>query len=300
MQTTPLFFRAEKSSGRIARMGIFPTETLSGGGNLFATPLLGGDAGTEQTIWKLRGLLDDAWKDSFVNRTAIDIIRNAGVQPYDSWGQVRAIYNWILTNFYFVNDPVTKEAVRPTTELLKLMAGDCDDINANMIPALLGTIGYETRFVTVAADTEHPDLFSHIYVEVNIGGEWYPLDAAHPGARFGAAPRFFFRRAWWSTIDGSHADYPNDADGTMAGYVPAGVRGLNGVTSDVAAILTDASGALKSVGGQTVQNVLGPAIGPGGAAQMSPPAPQPLFSSGLGELLLVGAIVGGLWLLTKD
>jgi len=278
-------------------MGIFPTEDSAA---LFVTPLLGGDAGTEQTIWKLRGLLDDAWKDSFVNRTAIDIVRNAGVLPYDSWGQVRAIYNWILTNFYFVNDPVTKEAVRPTTELLKLMAGDCDDINANMIPALLGTIGYETRFVTVAADANHPDLFSHIYVEVNLNGAWYPLDAAHPGAQFGVAPRFFFRREWWSTIDGSHAEYPEDSDGQMAGYVPAGVRGLNGVTSELSTVLLDASGALKSVGGQTVQQVLGPAIGPGGSAQMTPPAAQPFLSSGIGELLVVGAILGGLWLLTKD
>src|SRR5258708_5940357 len=173
-----LQFHVEKTSGMIARVPIFSSETFHE--PLYATPLLGGDAGTEQTIWKLRGLIDDAWKNSYVNRTAIDIVRNAGVQPYDSWGQIRAIYNWILANFYFVNDPVTKEALRPTTELLDLMAGDCDDINSNMLPALLGTIGYETRFITIAADPEHPDSFSHIYVEVFQDGQWYPLDASRP------------------------------------------------------------------------------------------------------------------------
>jgi hypothetical protein len=281
----------------IARMGIFSTEAH---GTISSVPLLGGDAGTEQTIWKLRGLLDDAWKDSYVNRTAIDIIRNAGAPPFDLWAQIHAIYDWVLMNFYFVNDPVTKEAVRPTRELLDLMAGDCDDINANMFPALLGTIGLETRFVTVAADTNHPELFSHIYVEVNVNGDWYPLDAAHPGARFGSAPRFFFRREWWSTIDGSHAEYPEDADGQMAGYVSAGMRGLNGVTSDVSAILTDASGALKSVGGQTVQNALGPAIGPGGAAQVTQPGNPSFLSSPAGEFLILAAAIAGIWWLASE
>lgn len=278
-------------------MGIFSTESPA---NLFVTPLLGGDAGTEQTIWKLRGLLDEAWKDSYVNRTAIDIIRGAGVAPFDSWGQIHAIYNWILGNFYFVNDPVTKEAVRPTRELLQLMAGDCDDINGNMLPALLGTIGFETRFVTVKSDVDHPDLFSHIYIEVNVGGAWYPLDAARRDARFGLAPRFYFQREWWSTIDGSHAEYPDDEEGAMAGYVPTGVRGLNGITSELSTVLLDASGALKSVGGQTVQPAVGTALGPGGSPQMSPLGQQPFLSSPAGELLILAAAIGAIWWLASD
>jgi hypothetical protein len=269
---------------------IFETHSA---GNFSSVPLLGGDAGTEQTIWKLRGLLDDAWKDSFVNRTAIDIIRSAGVQPYDSWGQIRAIYNWILGNFYFVNDPVTKEALRPTTELLQLMAGDCDDINANVLPALLGTIGYETRFVTVAADESRPDLFSHIYVEVFIDGMWYPLDAAHPGARFGSAPRNFFRRAWWSTIDGSHGDY-SDGDGTMAGYVPAGVRGLNGLAADLGAIFSGTGTALRSVSGQMVQSPIGPTIGPGGAKSVTTSSGLQVTSTEA-EIFLLLAAAGLIW-----
>jgi len=262
-------------------------------GAIYSVPLLGGDAGTEQTIWKLRSLIDDAWKDSYVNRTAIDIVRNAGVKPYDSWGQIRAIYNWILANFYFVNDPVTKEAVRPTTELLDLMAGDCDDINSNMLPALLGTIGFETRFITIAADPQHPDSFSHIYVEVLQDGNWYPLDAARPGAGFGSAPAHFFKREWWSTVDGSHGNYP--ADGTMAGMSRVGVRGLGGLMSDLQIGFQDAGVILRSVSGQQVQNVVGPAMGPGGAMMVSPPQSGLMSSATEKELLIGLGIVGLLW-----
>jgi hypothetical protein len=277
-------------------MGIFTTEAP---GVLYSAALESGDGGTAQTIAMLRNLVDAAWKDPFVNRTAIEIIRNAGVQPFDLWGQVRAIYNY-ARSFYFVNDPITKEAVRPTRDLLELKAGDCDDINGNVLPALLGTIGFEVRLVTVASDPNVPDVFSHVYCEAFIDGQWYPLDAARPNATIGVAPSFFYRRAWWSLSDDSYGDYSTDADGAMAGYVPRTVHGLGSVTSDVAAILTDASGALKSVGGQTVQQVLGPAIGPGGSAQMTPPAAQPFLSSGLGELLVVGGIGFALWLLMKD
>lgn len=248
----------------------------------------------------LRTLVDAAWKDPVVNRTAIDIIRGAGVAPYDLWGQVRAIYGF-AKQFYFVNDPVTKEALRPTRELLKLMAGDCDDINGNLLPALLGTIGFETRLVTVASDPQNPDLFSHVYAEVFIDGQWYPLDAARPNAMIGMAPDHFYRRMWWSLTDDSSGDYPADGEmpSTMAGYRSQTFRGLGGIMSDVEAVLTDASGALKSVGGQSVQPVVGPAVGPGGAA-IQVPAAQAFLSSPGAELLVLGAVAFGLWLLMKD
>jgi hypothetical protein len=291
-----MFFRAAKSACMIARMGIFPLGDSSG--LLFAAPLMGGDDGTAQTVAVLRSLVDDAWKDPFVNRTAIEIIRNAGAQPHDSQAQIAAIYDY-ARSFYFVNDPITKEAVRPTRELLKLKAGDCDDINANVLPALLGTIGFETRLVTVASDPRMPDYFSHVYCEVFIDGEWYPLDAARPGAVIGVAPDRFYRRMWWSLTDDSHEDYPGDASGTMAGYRPQTLRGLGSVTSDVAAILTDASGALKSVGGQSVQPVVQPAIGPGGAAMAVPQAAS-FLSTPAGELLFLAAVIGSIWWLASE
>jgi len=288
-----LWFLPKKSSCIIALVTIFSTETP---GLLYSAPLALGDDGPRQTIAMLRSLVDSAWKDPFVNRTAIEIIRNAGVAPYDSWGQVRAIYDY-AHSFYFVNDPITKEAVRPTRDLLELKAGDCDDINANVIPALLGTIGFETRLVTIAADPQAPDSMSHVYAEVFMDGEWYPLDAARPGAVIGVAPAHFYRRMWWSLTDDSFGDYPPDSSGNMAGYSRRGIRGLAGLASDLQAVGT----ALQSVSGQHVQSVLGPTIGPGGAVSVSaPPATGFSLSSGTGELLLFAGIGLALWLVMKD
>jgi hypothetical protein len=175
-------------------------------GPLYSAPLLGGDDGTAQTVSLLRSLIDDAWKDSFINRTAIDIIRNAGVAQYDEGSQAHAIYNWVRGNFYFVNDPVSKEALRPTRDLLQLGAGDCDDF-VNVMAALVGSIGIPVQVVTIAADPNFPGEFSHIYAETFLDGAWVPLDAARPGAQFGLAPQISYRpRRHWLLTDDSYYD----------------------------------------------------------------------------------------------
>jgi Transglutaminase-like superfamily len=257
-------------------------------GILYSVPLLAGDAGPEQTIGMLRHLVDQAWKDPVVNRTAIDTIRNAGVQPYDNWGQIRAIYNF-AHSFYFVNDPVMKEALRPTRELLKLGAGDCDDINGNVLPALLGTIGYETRLVTIAADPEMPESFSHVYVEVLVDGIWYPLDAARPGVTMDSPAPSFFRRKWWSLTDNSSADYPADSPaGAMAGFARHMIRGMGQSSMPV---MVDQYGNLVSVDGQSVQPVVGAAFGPGGSVEFQPQSGGQACGCGGGSgkvLLLIG------------
>ena len=255
----------------------------------YAAPLMSGDAGTEQTINVLRGLVDDAWKDPYVNRAAIEIIRNSGVQPYDSWGQIRAIYNF-AHSFYFVNDPVSKETLRPTRELLKLMAGDCDDINGNVIPALLGSIGYETRWVTIAADSQMPENFSHIYAEVYNDGAWYPLDAARPDAAFGLAPANYYRREWWSITDGSHGDYAERTGNLSGGR--RGFRGLGDATTSAIQIgLNDVSSMVQAVNGQLVQPALQMAIGPGGAMMTSPTPPPASDNSNTILLLILAGLI---------
>jgi hypothetical protein len=269
-------------------------------GLLYSAPLLSGDAGPRQTIGMLRALVDQAWKDPVVNRTAIEIIRSAGVAPFDSWSQIHAIYNF-ARQFYFVNDPVSKEALRPTRELLKLMAGDCDDINGNILPALLGSIGFETRLVTIAADPEAPESFSHVYAEVWCNGQWIPLDAARPGAVFAVAPPHFYRRAWWSLVDDSHGDYPDDSGSSMSGYVRRGVRGLGSITSDLETIFAGATSTLRSISGQTVQPVLNPAIGPGGQSFVTPsPTSSLSLGPGMGELLFLGLAGALIWWGLKD
>lgn len=205
-----------------------------------AEPLLGGDAGTSQTIDKIRELVNDAWRNLDVRRFAIDILRDAGAPQYDDWAKIRAIYDWVTAHFYFVLDPVSKEVLMPFPDLVELGAGDCDEINATAMAVLFGVIGYEPRLVTVAADSNSPEGFSHVYAEVLLNGNWVPMDAARPGAQIGKAPESFYRRAWWSLTEDFCADYPGPGqlDGLRATATRRRAR-LNGYAATMGTLGDD-------------------------------------------------------------
>lgn len=177
------------------------TNRLSG--LLFSAPLLQGAAGVAQTIAKMRGLVDQALLDSSFIAGAIDIVRSA--PAHDELAEAIAIYHCVLSNIRFMKDPVNKEKLYPPAELLKIGAGDCDDISM-LIAALLLAIGIPTRLVTVSASDADPQQFSHVYVEAQIDGQWIPMDAARPEAKFGAEPPMYYRKPAWSLTDDQYED----------------------------------------------------------------------------------------------
>lgn len=168
-----------------------------------AVPLLHGDAGTAQTISLARKLVERAVHDESINVFAVGIVRDT--PNHDDVSKVRAIWDWVVAHIAYVMDPVgpggAKEVLRTARDTILLRAGDCDDINAVLLPTLLGSVGYCTRVVTVAVDPSNPDQFSHVYCEVDINGEWVALDAARPGAQFGLAPHRYFKKKIWAMTD---------------------------------------------------------------------------------------------------
>ena len=105
-------------------------------------------------------------------------------------------------NLRFVNDPIDtegdpKETVSAAVDVLEIGGGDCDDFTVVMA-TLLQIAGMQTRIVTVASDPRDPSQFTHVYPEVDIDGQWVPVDAARPGAAFGLAPSRVYRRKEWS------------------------------------------------------------------------------------------------------
>ncbi len=154
----------------------------------------------------MRRLVDAALSDAAFVRKTRDIV--AHVQAYDETGEVRAVYNWIQRNIRFTKDPLTKETLFPPQELLKIRAGDCDDISM-LMGAMLLALGYPARLVTIAANPSDPGEFSHVYVEVEIppgSGNWMAVDAARYGAQFGVEPPAYFRKRAWSLVDDHYQD----------------------------------------------------------------------------------------------
>jgi Transglutaminase-like superfamily len=154
----------------------------------------------------MRRLIDQALNDSNFVRFAVDIVRN--VAAYDELGELSALFSWVQSNIRYTKDPVTKEKLYPPQELLKIRAGDCDDISM-LLGALAIALGYPARLITIAADPSSPDEFSHVYVEAECPagtGNWVVLDAARPNAAFGLQPPGYFRKRAWSLTDDSYQD----------------------------------------------------------------------------------------------
>lgn len=200
-------------------------------GNLlgYRVPLMPGDNGIEQTIVVMRRLIDQALNDPSFIRFAIDLVR--GIPAHDEAGEVGALFSWVEQNIRYTKDPVTKEKLYPPQELLKIRAGDCDDMTT-LLGALAIALGYPARAVTVAAAPDAPGEFSHVYLEVEVppgSGAWVALDAARPGAFFGRSPEVYFRKRAWSLTDNTYTDlggYTRSRTrvGRLSGY--ARLRGL--------------------------------------------------------------------------
>jgi len=169
-------------------------------------PLLAGDDGTAQTVARIRGYVRQGKNDPFVNWKTGQILRAAAVPSYDDAGEIRAIFAWVLRNIRFQKDPVDAEALRWAATTLKWGFGDCDDINAILLPSMLKTAGHHVRLVTIASHPGAPEQFSHVYCEANLGGRWIPLDAARKGTSFGSAPSRYFRKRVWSLETDGYQD----------------------------------------------------------------------------------------------
>jgi Transglutaminase-like superfamily len=176
------------------------------GYTLQAEPLLDGDRGTAQTVDRIRALVEAGKKDPFVNRVTGTVLRKLRVPSFDDEGEVRAIFSFVVGSIRFQKDPEGKETLRPARTTLEWGFGDCDDINAILLPSMLGTAGYSTRLVTIASHPAAPDQFSHVYCEVFLRGRWIPLDAARSGTRFGSAPSRSYRKRVWALDSNAFQD----------------------------------------------------------------------------------------------
>lgn len=166
-----------------------------------------GDPGTARTMDLIRRLVAQGIKDPRVRRAAVEILHSAGAAAHNETAEVQAIFQWVLSNIRFTKDMVDREMLQPAADILITRAGDCDDINAILLPSLLGAIGYATRAVTIKANPEDPESFSHVFLKVYLpaSGEWLSLDAAQPGASWGAAPEQYWAAAEWPLTDSARS-----------------------------------------------------------------------------------------------
>ena len=151
-----------------------------------------GYPGTLRTVAHMRTLIRTGTKDFYVRQKAIDILLEKNIRPKDYLGEIRALFEWVQQNVRYTKDPFQVEVLHAARRMIELRAGDCDDMTI-LLSAMLRSIGHAVRIVITGPDPLRPDLFTHVYLEVQHKGQWIPLDPTMPYP-MGWAPRALVKK----------------------------------------------------------------------------------------------------------
>ncbi len=92
----------------------------------------------------LREIAERSGVDPRFATLAINICKEAGVEPRDYKGQARSILKWVQQTIYYINEPA--ERLQDPIYTLKVGYGDCDDM-AILLATLYESIRLEWRYV---------------------------------------------------------------------------------------------------------------------------------------------------------
>ncbi len=132
-----------------------------------------GDAGIARTVQLMTSLSHGTYGDrSWRVRLAVLEAVKGTERGMD---EIAAVLDWIKRNIEFRGE--NGETLQSPEATLEAGAGDCD-CQSTLAAAMLGWLGYQTRFKTVSL-IDAPDDLSHVYVEAKDKrtGQWVPLDS---------------------------------------------------------------------------------------------------------------------------
>jgi hypothetical protein len=144
----------------------------------------GGNDGVAATIAKMKALITSPQgvRSYVVRKYTLDAVRSVD----RGLSEIDAVFDKIRNDIEFRGE--YGETLQSPEATINLGAGDCDD-QAVLGAAMLNSLGYMTRFVTVALRNS-PREHSHVYVEVQDKqtGRWLPLDPTTAESYPGWAP----------------------------------------------------------------------------------------------------------------
>jgi transglutaminase-like putative cysteine protease len=131
---------------------------------------------TRETLKLMRLLTREGKKLPEIRSLAINL--TSDLEPKDSVGEIKALWQYVLTNFRYIKDTTDVEVLHTVDNLLDRMSGDCDDASV-LLASLLESIGHPTRFAALAFTSNN---FEHVLVQTPLGNprldsNWISLDA---------------------------------------------------------------------------------------------------------------------------
>lgn len=133
-----------------------------------------GQAATRATLAVMAKIAVQYSKNANIRQFAAQLVSHLAARDYSA--EAQTISNYVRDNIRFLRDPVTAELLQLPDYTLAVGYGDCDD-KVTLLAALFLSIGLPVRFVAVGPDVQN---FQHVYLEVNLAGDWVPDETAAP------------------------------------------------------------------------------------------------------------------------
>lgn len=131
-------------------------------------------------------MIEEGKIDPFVRRFSLKIIEDAGIPARNHYGEAKAIFDWVLGNIPFRRDIAGRETLQSARSSIRFWEkgiphADCDDYTI-LLGSMFESVGLPIRLVTTQVT---PGSWSHIYLDVNVGGKWIAADASNNDGYFG-------------------------------------------------------------------------------------------------------------------
>jgi hypothetical protein len=188
--------------------------------------------GTEQTIRIMQELVTDGKRDIEVRKLVSDIIGGKieglpNCESKDYTCYVKAMYQFCRDKIKYLYDPHIVEYVETPRRILQTKVADCDS-NCVLLASMLENAGFETQFVTIKADPDRRDEFSHVYLRVKIPRRgWYVADPTMPKKWFGWEPEGAWGKRYWPAST-DELEFPIEMSDSIPVPPPVGMSGLEG------------------------------------------------------------------------
>lgn len=159
-----------------------------------------GVKGTAQTIEMMQKLVNSGKRNNDIRELCGKILNPKDGIPCkskDYFEYAKRLYEWVRDNILYAYDPHMVEYIEKPSVILKNRIADCDSMDI-LLCAMFEHVGLQSQFVTIKADPQRNDEYTHVYTRVMIPRVgWVCADPIMPKKWFGWEPPYPDGKRYW-------------------------------------------------------------------------------------------------------
>ena len=184
---------------------------------------------TAQTIKRMADMVTLGKREPKIRKLVGDLAFTCENKDYYCYA--KAAHEFCRDQIRYSWDPSGVELIENPVRILETRVADCDSI-VILMASICECAGMVCRFVTIKADLQRPDEFSHVFLEVKIPKHgWVGSDPTQPSREFSWEPGPEYERKTWPASNDAPENNEDDKMAGLSGPIP-GIETTPGVMVD--------------------------------------------------------------------